>query len=172
VTEDAASSRRRALGAIVLGGSVGCAAVAIPAVRFLVAPARGGPLSGRWIKTVSVDTLLYGEPKRVILIADHRDAWTVEKNVQLGAAWLLRSGERVRAWSATCPHLGCTVNRSPTGQGFNCPCHDSFFDASGRRVNGPSPRDLDLLEARVVDGFVLVNFRRFRQGVPAKEPVG
>jgi cytochrome b6-f complex iron-sulfur subunit/menaquinol-cytochrome c reductase iron-sulfur subunit len=92
--------------------------------------------------------------------------------VQLGAAWLLRTGERVRAWSATCPHLGCTVNRSPTGQGFNCPCHDSFFDASGRRVNGPSPRDLDLLETRVVDGFVLVNFRRFRQGVPAKEPVG
>ena len=48
--------------------------------------------AGRWIKTVTVDSLPEGEPKRVALVADHRDAWTLEKDVELGAAWLLRKG--------------------------------------------------------------------------------
>jgi Rieske Fe-S protein len=78
----------------------------------------------------------------------------------------------VRAWSVTCPHLGCAIDRSATGPGFACPCHDSTFDGEGRRLTGPSPRDLDSLDTRVEDGFVLVDFRRFRQGTPDKLPIG
>jgi menaquinol-cytochrome c reductase iron-sulfur subunit len=162
VTDDAATSRRHALGAIALGGGVGCVAIGVPAVRLLLAPARAGSSSGRWIKTVPIEALPEGEPTRVPMIADHHDAWVIEKNVPLGAAWLVRRGESVRAWSAVCPHLGCAVGRSVTGRGFHCPCHDSLFDAMGRRLNGPSPRDLDALDTRVADRFVLVDFRRFR----------
>jgi hypothetical protein len=39
-------------------------------------------------------------------------------------------------------------------------------------LTGPSPRALDELATRVEDGFVLVEFRRFRQGTPGKEPIG
>jgi Rieske Fe-S protein len=56
--------------------------------------------------------------------------------------------------------------------GFNCPCHDSSFDTEGRRLDGPSPRDLDALGTRIEDGFVLVDFQRFKQGTPDKAPVG
>ena len=118
-----------------------------------------------------LDSLAEGQPKRVSLVADHRDAWTMEKQVELGAAWLLRQGDAVRAWSVTCPHLGCSIDRVATG-GFNCPCHDSSFDPEGRRVDGPSPRDMDSLDTRIEDGVVLVGFRRFRQGTPEKAPVG
>jgi Rieske Fe-S protein len=169
---DARASRRAALRVLVTGGAVGCGALAVPTIRFLVAPATGGAGSGRWIKTVSLDSLAEGEPKRVALVSDHRDAWTLEKDVELGAAWLVRRGDKVTAWSTVCPHLGCAVDRSPTGPGFYCPCHDSYFDAAGGRLNGPSPRGLDELAARVEGGFVLVEFRRFRQGTPAKEAVG
>src|SRR5580700_5317543 len=151
---------------------MGCGALAVPAVRFLVAPASGSAGAGRWIKTLSLDSLREGEPKRVALIADHRDAWTLEKAVELGAAWLVRRGDAVLAWSVTCPHLGCAIDRSASAPGFYCPCHESSFDVEGGRLSGPSPRDLDALATRVEDGVVLVEYRRLRQGAPEQTPVG
>jgi Rieske Fe-S protein len=141
-------------------------------VRFLVAPAKAGAGSGRWIKTVPFESLPEGVPKRVALVSDRRDAWTLERDIELGAAWLLRRGDHVTAWSTVCPHLGCAVERSAEAPGFYCPCHDSSFDPAGRRLNGPSPRDLDPLSTRVDDGVVSVEFKRFRQGIPEREPLG
>src|SRR5258708_2624601 len=63
-------------------------------------------------------------------------------------------------------------DRPAPGPGFYCPCHDSSFDASGTKASGPSPRPLDVLDTRVEDGFVLVRFQRFRQGIPEKVSVG
>jgi cytochrome b6-f complex iron-sulfur subunit/menaquinol-cytochrome c reductase iron-sulfur subunit len=165
-------NRRGAIGAIVVGGAVGCGALAAPTVRFLLAPARGGAGAGHWIKTVPLDSLHEGEPKRVALVSDHRDAWTLERDVELGAAWLLKKGGQVLAWSTVCPHLGCAVDRKSGSPGFYCPCHDSYFGPEGQRETGPSPRGLDELATRVEDGVVLVEFKRFRQGTPAKEPIG
>ena len=172
VADDPRTDRRGLLRAFAaVGGAVGCGALAVPTVRFLVAPTQGGAGAGRWIRTVPLDSLPEGEPRRVSLVADHRDAWTLEKDVELGAAWLVRRGDGVSAWSTVCPHLGCAVDRASGGPGFYCPCHDSGFDPDGRRLNGPSPRDLDALETRVEDGYVMVEFQRFRQGTPEKEPV-
>jgi menaquinol-cytochrome c reductase iron-sulfur subunit len=172
VANEGKTNRRGALQVLAaVSGAAGCAALAVPTVRFVVAPALGATGAGRWIKTVTADSLPEGEPKRVALVADRRDAWTLEKDVELGAAWLLRKGTEVIAWSTVCPHLGCAVDRSATGAGFNCPCHDSAFDADGRRLTGPSPRGLDTLASKVEDGFVHVEFQRFRQGTPEKEPV-
>ena len=171
MADDRKTDRRGALKTIAaLSGAAGCAALAVPTVRFVVAPALGGAGAGRWIKTVAADSLLEGEPKRVALVADHRDAWTLERDVELGTAWLLRKGNEITAWSTVCPHLGCAVDKSPTG-GFNCPCHDSAFDVDGRRLTGPSPRGLDTLPTKLEDGFVHVEFQRFRQGTPEKETV-
>ncbi len=172
VGDEVNTSRRGALRVIAVGGVVGCGALAVPTLRFVVAPAAGGSGSARWVKTVAFDSLVEGEPKRVMVVSDHRDAWMVEKQVELGAAWLERRGDKVVAWSTVCPHLGCAVDRNPTGPGFFCPCHDSYFDAEGARINGPSPRALDSRGVRVDDGFVHVEFRRFRQGTPDKDPVG
>src|SRR5271165_3609725 len=161
--------RRDALRTLAMaGGAVGCAALAVPSVRVLVAPASEGAGGGVWIPTVRFDGLQQQEPKRVVLVSDHRDAWTLEKSVQLGAIWLMRVGELVRAWSTTCPHLGCAIDRSANSPGFNCPCHDSSFDPDGRRLSGPSPRDMDTLATRVHEGVVLVEFHRYRQGTPDK----
>jgi menaquinol-cytochrome c reductase iron-sulfur subunit len=172
VADDSQTNRRGALQTIAaVSSAVGCCALAVPSARFLAAPALGGAGAGRWIKTVPADSLPEGEPKRVALVADRRDAWTLDQNVELGAAWLLRKGSEVVAWSTVCPHLGCAVDKSAGGGGFNCPCHDSAFDADGHRLTGPSPRGLDTLASKVEDGFVHVEFQRFRQGTPEKEPV-
>jgi menaquinol-cytochrome c reductase iron-sulfur subunit len=176
---------RRALGALVLGGcGIGGAGVLVPAAR-LALGAGGRPVFAPWVRTVRVEALGYGVPKRVPLVADRRDAWTLERAVELGAVWLLHAGAGVKAWSVVCPHLGCAIARrpgsasgsasgdAPGGPGFSCPCHDSVFDAEGRRVSGPSPRDLDELATRIDDvGYVFVEFRRFRPGTREKIAVG
>jgi menaquinol-cytochrome c reductase iron-sulfur subunit len=172
VADDKKTDRRGALRTLaVVGGAVGCGALAVPAARFLVGPALGAAGAGRWIKTLPLDALVEGEPKRVALVADHHDAWTLEKDVELGAAWVLRKGSDVVVWSTVCPHLGCAVDKSVGAPGFNCPCHDSSFSPDGQRLSGPSPRGLDTLASKVEDGFVHVEFQRFRQGTPEKEPV-
>ncbi len=42
-----------------------------------------------------------------------------------------------------CTHLGCVPNRNPEG-GWLCPCPGSMYDASGRVVRGPAPRNLEV----------------------------
>jgi Rieske Fe-S protein len=64
------------------------------------------------------------------------------------------------------------VDVASGGSGFACPCHTSAFDGDGHRTGGPAPRGMDPLETRVEDGFVLVDFRRYRMSVPERVEVG
>jgi menaquinol-cytochrome c reductase iron-sulfur subunit len=165
--------RRGALRALIKVGSVafGCA-LAAPAAVFVVGPLRSrAGAAARWVRTVTFASLREGEPRKVAIVADERDAWTLTKNVELGAAWLIRRGDRVIAFSAMCPHLGCSVGAEASGA-FSCPCHASAFDADGKRGMGPSPRDLDTLGTKIEEGFVLVDFRTYRTGRPEKVEAG
>ena len=54
--------------------------------------------------------------------------------------FIYRDHEGISAVSAVCTHLGCTIRQSDDG--FQCPCHGSCFDASGRVVSGAASRDL------------------------------
>jgi cytochrome b6-f complex iron-sulfur subunit/menaquinol-cytochrome c reductase iron-sulfur subunit len=161
---------------IVVGGAaLGCA-VGAPAVIFAAAPlgvgaAGGGGRAERWVRTVRLDTLREGEPRKVSIVADERDAWTLARNVDLGAVWLVRRGDAVTALSAVCPHLGCSVNAQPDAS-FACPCHTSAFAADGARVAGPAPRGMDPLATRIEDGFVAVDFQKFRIGIAEREALG
>ncbi len=170
--EEPKDSGRRIL---VVATCIGACALGVatvgPAIQLALAPLSAAQRRGvRWVRTVKRDQLEEGEPRRVAIIDDRHDAWTVEKNVELGSVWLVRRGDEVRALSSVCPHLGCSVNAvpAPQGGGFACPCHTSAFDASGKRTSGPSPRDLDVLETKIEDGWVAVDFRRFRIGVEEK----
>jgi Rieske Fe-S protein len=174
--KDEGTSRRRALKLLVGTGSAAFAcALAAPAAVFVTAPANAGSGAGRqrWIKTIRLDALVDSEPQKVAIIADQRDAWTLTKDVELGAVWLVRHGDKVLALSTICPHLGCCIDvRAGDGKGFGCPCHTSTFDPAGHRTSGPTPRDMDALETRTEAGFVLVDFRKFLMSVPQQIEVG
>jgi cytochrome b6-f complex iron-sulfur subunit len=65
------------------------------------------------------------------------------------------------ACTATCTHLGCTVQWSAGDRRFYCPCHGSVYDAAGRVIAGPAPRPLDWFEVSLSrDGQIQVNKRR------------
>jgi quinol---cytochrome c reductase iron-sulfur subunit, bacillus type len=170
---DAKDGRRRALKVLIGAGSVafGCA-LAAPAVVFLAAPVKvGGKGGARWVRTVRLESLSDGEPKKIAIVSDEHDAWSVARDVELGAVWLVRKGDAVVAYSVVCPHLGCSVNAEPGGVGFSCPCHTSAFGPDGKRVAGPSPRDMDPLKTRVEQGFVEVDFHKYRIGIAEREEI-
>ena len=76
---------------------------------------------------------------------------------QQGQVLLLRDGDSVRALSARCTHLGCTVTLAADGESLVCPCHGSEYDLEGNVVGGPAPRPLQVLEVEhLEDGSCVV----------------
>ncbi len=72
---------------------------------------------------------------------------------------IVREGDRLRALSTVCPHLGCRVRWEAAEQRFFCPCHAGVFDREGRVVSGPPPRALDRYEVEVTDGSVYLKVK-------------
>ena len=150
--------RRRLLTVTVYAGAAALsAAVGVPVAAAVLSPL-GKPAVRRgdgFLDVLGLGELREGAPVRVVLRGERSDAWTTARNEELGAAWLVRRGDEVVAFSTECPHLGCAVDHEK-GKGFTCPCHDSLFADDGARVSGPSDRGLYTLAAKVEDGRVLV----------------
>ena len=69
--------------------------------------------------------------------------------------WTNKKDMPYLAFSGKCPHLGCAYKwrkHKVLGQVFLCPCHLSIYDASGKVLDGPAPRPLDLLPIQVTAG--------------------
>jgi cytochrome b6-f complex iron-sulfur subunit len=52
------------------------------------------------------------------------------------------SGE-LRAFSAVCTHLNCTVQYRADLSHIWCACHNGHYDLNGKNIEGPPPRPLD-----------------------------
>jgi Rieske Fe-S protein len=49
----------------------------------------------------------------------------------------------LRAFSAVCTHLNCTVQYRSDLSHIWCACHNGHFDLNGQNIAGPPPRPLD-----------------------------
>jgi cytochrome b6-f complex iron-sulfur subunit len=122
--------RRTFLDALLAVGFVStAAAIAYPVSRFLVPPASGEPATqsasaGRAValRPNSAAIFKFGsKPSVVVRTAD---------------------GD-VRAFSAVCTHLDCTVQFKPDTSQLWCACHNGTYDLGGNVVSGPPPRGLE-----------------------------
>ena len=66
------------------------------------------------------------------------------------------SAGELRAFSATCTHLSCTVQYRPDLERIWCACHNGHYDLSGRNVEGPPPRPLDRYDVALKGDEVLI----------------
>ena len=65
----------------------------------------------------------------------------------------------IRAQTAVCTHLGCTVNAVETG--YSCPCHGSTYDLEGFNTGGPAPLPLSFFTVyKGASGEILVDSSR------------
>lgn len=141
-------SRRRALVILVnsAGALIGGALAALLGV-FAVRPVRGASVE-RWIRAGTLGDLVPDVPVARVLSVPRADGWYRGRARQ--TVFLVWTGTQdVRAFSATCTHLGCQVLWDAPTHRFRCPCHGGAYDADGRVIGGPPPRPLDRLQARI-----------------------
>ncbi|HKA89045.1 MAG TPA: ubiquinol-cytochrome c reductase iron-sulfur subunit [Haliangiales bacterium] len=157
---------------VAIGGLVG-AVLAVPLIRYFAFPFRRKIVSGPDdpVPIASAKDLTRVPLRVEIVVPEQRDGWSKVENVRLGAAWVFRDDSgAVRAFTTTCPHLGCAVDYDKVADKFRCPCHTSQFDRDGARISGPAKRGLDPLPTSIDDdGMVRVRFLRFKPDVPDRE---
>jgi cytochrome b6-f complex iron-sulfur subunit len=65
-----------------------------------------------------------------------------------------------RALSATCTHLGCTVQYRSDLREIWCACHNGTYDLNGRNISGPPPRPLDVFDVHLRGDEIVVSRKK------------
>lgn len=63
----------------------------------------------------------------------------------------------LKAFSAVCTHLNCTVQYSRDDSLIWCACHNGKFDLNGQVLSGPPPRPLEAYQVNVRGDEIIVS---------------
>lgn len=139
-------STRRSFINWFLGTTTGAflASVAYPVARYLVPPITGESTAASVTLPLKTDDVKLNTGQ--IFKFGSRPAILVRTP----------SGE-LRAFSAVCTHLNCTVQYRPDLSHIWCACHNGHFDLSGKNVAGPPPRPLDPFVVNVRGSQIVVS---------------
>ncbi|HEX2909547.1 MAG TPA: metallophosphoesterase [Chloroflexia bacterium] len=70
--------------------------------------------------------------------------------------FVVQQGQEYLALSDICTHQGCEVNWDAKNNLFQCPCHGSQYDLTGKNIAGPAPRPLPRFKTEVVNNRLLI----------------
>ena len=123
-----------------LNGLVGIG-LAIPIVRYLLAPVRKDSDYNSWVSLGSLDQFPVGQTR----LTTYKTPWTRPWDGETDevACYVRREGtQQFKVFAINCAHLGCPVRWFPQSQLFMCPCHGGVYYADGSRASGPPERGL------------------------------
>jgi len=63
----------------------------------------------------------------------------------------------LKAFSAVCTHLNCTVQYSKEASHIWCACHNGKFDLNGKVISGPPPNPLEEYKVNVIGEDIIVS---------------
>lgn len=120
----------------ILGGSTFAwlASVLYPILAYMKPPVQG---------EVEVSSVKAGKLNEI-----EKDSGMIVKFGTKPVILVRTANDELRAFSATCTHLDCTVQFKKEMGLIWCACHNGKYDVNGRNISGPPPRPLD--EYRVV----------------------
>jgi Rieske Fe-S protein len=141
---DQEHSRRRWL-TYLLGTSLGASVVSFlyPVLRFVVPPISSEPSLSEIELDVKASDILPNSGRIVPFSG---------KPVIL---FRTAAGE-LKALTATCTHLACTVQYRGDRSDIWCACHNGVYDANGTNISGPPPKPLTRLDVAVRGDKVVI----------------
>ncbi len=171
---DAPAGGRRRFLKVTCGAMCGgiVAAVGGPVVASFLAPGKVRTVTGGGdpIDYGKLADLPIGVPQKRDVVAETHDAWARSEAKVIGSIWLIRHSDHVAAYSAVCPHLGCSIGFDAGKQVFYSPCHDSAFKKDdGAWLKGPAPRGMDPLPLEIKDGRIFITYKRFVLGIKQRK---
>ena len=63
----------------------------------------------------------------------------------------------LKAFSAVCTHLNCTVQYRPDLSHIWCACHNGHYDLNGKNIQGPPPRPLEAFTVNARGNQIVVS---------------
>jgi menaquinol-cytochrome c reductase iron-sulfur subunit len=151
----------------VIGGPMAYAAFQFAVVNAVKPGGKGEGGEKKWIELGNLSEFPEGTPTQKKISIDTIDGWVKSSSDE--AIWVVRQGDKVLTFTATCPHLGCKVNWVPDQSQYFCPCHNSYFEKTGNKKPGSAAaRGLDALENQITNGKIEVIFKRYK-GVSDKK---
>jgi cytochrome b6-f complex iron-sulfur subunit len=137
VTTEPGASRRRWI-SYLLGTGVGATILSFlyPVTRYLVPPQSSEPS----LSEVELDI----KPSAIA----PNSGQIVPFSGKPALVFRTAAGE-LKALTATCTHLACTVQYRPSRSDIWCACHNGVYDTNGMNVSGPPPRPLTRLDVNV-----------------------
>jgi Rieske Fe-S protein len=137
-------SRRIFLGYALKGGALALfGATVYPVLRYLMPP-QGVEASVSSVVAAKVDELAGNAAK--IFRFGNRPGLLVHTP----------QGE-LKAFSAVCTHLNCTVQYDDQASVIWCACHNGKFDLHGQVISGPPPRPLEAYQVNIRGDDVIVS---------------
>ncbi len=134
---------------VLLNASV-AVAVALPVVRYLLAPARRRGAYNAWVSLGSIDQFPAGETRLATYKNPFNQSW--DGDTAQTACWVRRiDTQTFQVFAINCAHLGCPVRWFPQSALFMCPCHGGVYYSDGSRASGPPERGLFEYSYKVVE---------------------
>jgi cytochrome b6-f complex iron-sulfur subunit len=119
------------------------ASVLYPVLAFLKPPKQG---------EVEVSSVKAGK-----LTEMEKDSGKIVKFGNKPVILIRKADGDLKAFSATCTHLDCTVQYRKDFGTIWCACHNGKYDLNGLNVSGPPPRPLDEYKVTVKDQEIFIS---------------
>ncbi len=143
-SEHESTVSRRGVLTWLLGTSIGATVVAAlyPVFRFVIPPE---------VAEAPVNRVLAGKLSELAANSGKIFRFGSKPGILVRTA----TGE-IRAFSAVCTHLNCTVQYRPDFQHIWCACHNGHYDLQGKNIAGPPPRPLEAYKVDIAGDDVYV----------------
>jgi len=141
------TSRRRAIEVFLSGGVLASMASFIyPVLRYLIPPA---------VVDLGGDEVIAAKSAEM-----KPNSGKIFRFGSRPGLLILNNDGTYRALSATCTHLGCTVQYRADLREIWCACHNGIYDLNGRNISGPPPRPLDVFAVHLRGDDIVVSRKR------------
>merc|ERR1712061_978840 len=147
-------NKRNTMKSLLVGAlSLPIGALGLPYVLFFVPHSGGGGSGGTAAKDALGNDIKATEWLKVHRSGDR----TLSQGLKGDPTYIVVNNESMidnYGINAVCTHLGCVVPYNAVEKQFQCPCHGSRYDSTGKVVRGPAPLSLSLASCEVNNDLV------------------